>query len=80
MKQIQILLKIIVNYSFFLVDHSSPSYLASILSIPQIQNDQQFIQTMIMQGRKKRKLEEDEDLSNAKIRRITIKNEPEQVI
>jgi len=54
--------------------------LASILSIPQIQNDQQFIQTMIIQGRKKRKLEEDEDLSNNKIRRITIKNEPEQVI
>jgi hypothetical protein len=35
---------------------------------------------MIIQGRKKRKLEEDEDLSNNKIRRITIKNEPEQVI
>jgi len=63
-----------------LVDYSRSSYLASILSIPPIQNDQQFIQTMIIQGRKKRKLEEDEDLSNAKIRRITIKNEPEQVI
>ncbi len=35
---------------------------------------------MITQGRKKRKLEDDENLSNAKIRRITIKNEPEQVI
>jgi hypothetical protein len=53
--------------------------LDSILSLP-MQNDQQFIQTMITQGRKKRKLEDDGNLSNAKIRRITIKNEPEQVI
>jgi hypothetical protein len=56
------------------------NYLASILSMPPIQNDQQFIQTMINQGRRKRKLEEDENFSNTKIRRITIKNEPEQVI
>ncbi len=48
--------------------------------MPPIQNDQQFIQTMITQGRKKRKLEDDENRSNTKIRRINIKNEPEQVI
>ena len=48
--------------------------------MPPIQNDQQFIQTMIIEGRKKRKLEEDEDLSNVKIRRITTTNELEQVI
>ena len=45
-----------------------------------IQNDQEFIQTMITQGRKKRKLDEaDIDLPNGKIRRITIKAEPDQV-
>jgi len=54
--------------------------LASILSMPPIQNDQQFIQTMINQGRKKRKLDDEEPIPNPKIRRITIKNEPEQVI
>ena len=44
------------------------------------QNDQEFIQTMITQGRKKRKLDEaDLGLPNGKIRRITIKAEPEQV-
>lgn len=54
--------------------------------MPPIQNDQQFIQTMINQGRKKRKLEEEdeeggggENRSNSKIRRVMIKNEPEQV-
>jgi hypothetical protein len=34
---------------------------------------------MINQGRKKRKLEDEENVSNPKTRRITIKNEPEQV-
>jgi hypothetical protein len=49
--------------------------------MPPMQNDQQFIQTMINQGRKKRKFEDDENILNPpKIRRITIKNEPEQVI
>jgi hypothetical protein len=50
--------------------------------LPTIQNDQQFIQTMINQGRKKRKLDDDENIPNpaSKLRRITIKNEPEQVI
>jgi hypothetical protein len=47
--------------------------------MPMVQNDQQFIQTMITQSRKKRKLEDDGNLSNAKIRRITIKTEPDQV-
>jgi hypothetical protein len=50
------------------------------MSMPPIQNDQQFIQTMITQGKKKRKMEDDGNLSDAKIRRIAIKNEPEQVI
>ncbi|CAF0831475.1 unnamed protein product [Adineta steineri] len=50
----------------------------SILSIPPIQNDQQFIQTMITQSRSKRKLDDDGTVANVKIRRITIKNEPEQ--
>lgn len=54
--------------------------LASLSSIPAIQNDQQFIQTMITQGKRKRKLEEDMNLSNSKIRRITVKTEPEQII
>lgn len=44
-----------------------------------LQNDQEFIQTMILQGRKKRKLEDEENIPQAKVRRITIKNEPEQV-
>ncbi|CAF2533234.1 unnamed protein product [Rotaria sp. Silwood2] len=50
----------------------------SILSMPPLQNDQQFIQTMMSQGKRKRKLEDETNLSNTKIRRITIKNEPEQ--
>jgi methyltransferase-like protein len=45
-----------------------------------ILTDRQFIQTMITVGRIKRRLEDDENQSNTKIRRITIKNEPEQVI
>jgi len=48
--------------------------------MPPIQNDEQFIEKMIIEGRKKRKLEEDEDLSNTKIRRITTTNELKQVI
>ena len=60
----------------------------SVVLMPPIQNDRQFIQNMINQGRRKRKSDEDEDEdeennhqqhSNAKIRRITIKNEPEPV-
>lgn len=44
-----------------------------------IQNDQQFIQTMMLQGKKKRKLEDETNLLNSKARRIAIKTEPEQV-
>lgn len=44
-----------------------------------LQNDQQFIQTMMMQGKRKRKLEEDANSSNGKIRRVKIKTEPDQV-
>jgi hypothetical protein len=55
------------------------NYLDSILSIPTLQNNQQFIRTMITQARKKRILEDDGNLSNGKIRRITIKSEPVQV-
>ena len=44
-----------------------------------IQNDQEFIQSMIRQGKRKRKSEDEHSLSNGKIRRITIKTEPEQV-
>lgn len=48
--------------------------------MPPIQNDQQFIQSMIIQGRKKRRLEDEgENIPIPKIRRITIKNEPDQV-
>jgi hypothetical protein len=34
---------------------------------------------MIAEGKNKRKLEDDENQSNRKIRRTTIRNEPEQV-
>lgn len=58
----------------------SVRYLAAVLSMPAIQSDQQFIQTMIIQGRKKRKLEDEENIPQTKVRRVTVKNEPEQVI
>lgn len=51
--------------------------LDSIVFLPQIQNDQDFIETMINHGRRKRKMTEEH--SNRKMRRMTIKNEPEQV-
>ena len=44
-----------------------------------IQNDQDFIQSMIIQGRRKRKFDDEENLPRSKVRRITVKNEPEQV-
>lgn len=50
----------------------------SILSLPTIQNDQQFIETMINQGRRKRKLAEQEYSANKQLRRVNIKAEPEQ--
>jgi hypothetical protein len=54
---------------------------ASIILMSSIQNDQQFIQTMINQGRRKRKLDDENDHRHmGKVRRTTIKNEPEQVI
>lgn len=34
---------------------------------------------MITQGKRKRKLEDDSNVSSSKVRRINIKNEPEQV-
>lgn len=34
---------------------------------------------MILQGRRKRKFEDEENLPQNKVRRITVKNEPEQV-
>ncbi|UJR37672.1 hypothetical protein I4U23_030367 [Adineta vaga] len=50
----------------------------SLLPTPPIQNDQEFIQTMITQGKRKRKSDVDNNPSSVKIRRITIKSEPEQ--
>ncbi|CAF1437492.1 unnamed protein product [Rotaria sp. Silwood1] len=46
--------------------------------MPPLQNNRQFIPIMMSQGKMKRKLEDDINLSNTKIRRITIKNEPKQ--
>ncbi|CAF3362245.1 unnamed protein product [Rotaria socialis] len=54
------------------------SNIAEDHSMQPLQNDHQFIQTMIIQGKKKRKLEEDASLPNAKTRRLAIKTEPEQ--
>lgn len=66
--------KFLFFFSYTYVD----SILVSILSLPPIQNDQQFIETMINQGRRKRKLAEQERHAS-KLRRITVKTEPEQV-
>ncbi|CAF1271704.1 unnamed protein product [Rotaria sordida] len=52
----------------------------SILRMLPLQNNQQFIQTMLSQGKNKRKLEDDTNLLNKKICRITIKNEPKQLL
>ncbi len=56
----------------------STRYLVSSISIP-ILTDHEFIETMIAEGKKKIKLEDDENQSNRKICRTTIRNEPEQV-
>lgn len=51
-----------------------------IVFLPQIQNDQEFIETMINHGRRKRQLtDENPNCSNRKLKRLTMKNEPEQV-
>lgn len=50
-----------------------------IVFLPQIQNDQEFIETMINHGRRKRKMtDENPNSSNRKLKRLSIKNEPEQ--
>ncbi len=56
------------------------NYLVSILHTTSNQNDQQCIQINIIEGRQKRKFEENENISNAKIDEIPSTNELKQVI
>jgi hypothetical protein len=54
-------------------------FLDSAVPTPSVQNNQQFMQTMMTQGKKKRLLDDDGNVSTMKKYRINIKTEPEQV-